>query len=404
MNIVIIGAGAAGCFASIEIKRLNPSAQVTVIEKHSKPLAKVAITGGGRCNLTNSFANVKSLEQVYPRGFRLMKRLFHTFSYADTYAWFENEGVQLVTQDDECVFPQSQNAMEIVGTLLRLMERHKIRLFTGTEAKNIHFNEGRYEIETNGGILSADKILVTTGGHPTAKGFEMLSGFDLDIVQPVPSLFTLNINDESLKSLMGTVVENAQITLVGTKIKAQGALLITHWGISGPATLKLSAAAARILAESDYKASVSINWLNGQNDETAANMLRSMAAKNEKKQISSAYPTELNARLWKHLLDRAHILPEMRWKELQGKWLNMLVHHLTNDEYQVTGKSKFKEEFVTCGGVALSNLNQETLEAKKYKGLFFAGEVTDVDAITGGFNLQAAWTMGYAAAHGICND
>ena len=279
MNIVIIGAGAAGCFASIEIKRLNPSAQVTVIEKHSKPLAKVAITGGGRCNLTNSFANVKSLEQVYPRGFRLMKRLFHTFSYADTYAWFENEGVQLVTQDDECVFPQSQNAMEIVGTLLRLMERHKIRLFTGTEAKNIHFNEGRYEIETNGGILSADKILVTTGGHPTAKGFEMLSGFDLDIVQPVPSLFTLNINDESLKSLMGTVVENAQITLVGTKIKSQGALLITHWGISGPATLKLSAAAARILAESGYKASVSINWLNGQNDETVANMLRSMAAK-----------------------------------------------------------------------------------------------------------------------------
>lgn len=402
MEVVVIGAGAAGCFAAIEIKRRCPQAAVTVLERGSKALAKVAVTGGGRCNLTNSFAGVRSLEQVYPRGHRLMKKLFYHFSHADTCRWFEEAGVALVTQEDECVFPRSQDAMQIVGTLLAMMRMRGVRLVTGVAVTAITPVGKGYEIETPRTVFRADKVLVTTGGHPKASGFDMLKGLDIDIVPPVPSLFSLCIADKGLTELMGTVVESAQVSLAGTKLRGIGALLVTHWGISGPATLRLSSAAARVLAEKGYAGvDVSINWLYGTDAAGVAQLLGLFVQRYGRRKLSSAYPETLNSRLWTHLLTRAGLSPDARWGEVQSKGMNRLVNILTNDTYRVTGKNKFKEEFVTCGGVALGCLRPDNLEAKKHPGLYFAGEVTDVDAVTGGFNLQAAWTMGYVAACGI---
>ena len=414
-RIVIIGAGAAGCFAAIEVKRRCPEADVTVLEKGTKPLAKVAITGGGRCNLTNSFAEVKSLEQVYPRGFRLMKKLFHHFSPKDAYEWFEREGVRLVTQDDECVFPQSQDAMEIVLTLTSLMNRLGVNTLCGSKVSNIAkrdaISEGvakcaplyavTYTKAGSTHVMEADKVIVTTGGHPSPSGFDMLKGLDLEIVPPVPSLFSLCISDKSLTALMGTVVEQVQVSLSGTKIKTNGPLLITHWGISGPAVLKLSSHGARILAEKDYQADVTVNWLFEMSNNDVQEMLSAYVRKHSAKKITSAYPSVLNARLWAHLVQRAKLSADMRWSELQGKAFNRLLTVLTSDTYHVTGKNRYKDEFVTCGGVSLNCLKHDTLEAKNHPGLHFAGEVTDVDAVTGGFNLQAAWTMGWVAAKAV---
>ena len=277
MRIVIIGAGAAGCFAAIEVKRRCPEAEVTVLEKGTKPLAKVAITGGGRCNLTNSFAEVRSLEQVYPRGFRLMKKLFHHFSPKDAFEWFEREGIRLVTQDDECVFPQSQDAMEIVLTLTSLMNKLGVKTHCGCKVTEIAPHSPYYAITyTKAGnthIIEADKVIVTTGGHSSPSGFDMLKSLDLEIVSPVPSLFSLCIADKSLTSLMGTVVEQTQVSLAGTKIKTNGPLLITHWGISGPAVLKLSSYGARILAEKNYQADVIVNWLYEMSNDDVHKML-----------------------------------------------------------------------------------------------------------------------------------
>lgn len=405
MRIVIIGAGAAGCFAAIEVKRGCPEAEVTVLEKGTKPLAKVAITGGGRCNLTNSFAEVRSLEQVYPRGFRLMKKLFHHFSPTDAYEWYEREGVGLVTQDDECVFPKSQDAMEIVFTLTSLMNRLGVKALCGCKvtdiAPHLPYYAVSYTKAEKAHVIEADKVIVTTGGHPSPSGFDMLKSLDLEIVSPVPSLFSLCIADKSLTSLMGTVVEQAQVSLAGTKIKTSGPLLITHWGISGPAVLKLSSHGARILAEKHYEADVMVNWLYEMSNDDVHNMLVSYVAKHSAKKITSAYPSALNARLWTHLVQRAKLSAEMRWSELQGKAFNRLLSVLTSDTYHVTGKNRYKDEFVTCGGVSLNCLKHDTLEAKNHPGLYFAGEVTDVDAITGGFNLQAAWTMGWVVASSL---
>ena len=408
MRIVIIGAGAAGCFAAIEVKRRCPEAEVTVLEKGTKPLAKVAITGGGRCNLTNSFAEVKSLEQVYPRGFRLLKKLFHHFSPEDAYEWFEREGVRLVTQDDECVFPQSQDAMEIVNKLIYLMNRHGVNTLCGCKVAEIAKRDEdsptytvTYTKAGKSHVIEADRVIVTTGGHPSPSGFDMLKGLDLEIVPPVPSLFSLCISDKSLTALMGTVVEQAQVSLAGTKIKTNGPLLITHWGISGPAVLKLSSHGARILAEKNYQADVMLNWLYEMSNDDVHNMLSAYVEKHSAKKITSAYPSALNARLWAHLVQRAKLSVDMRWSELQGKAFNRLLSVLTSDIYHVTGKNRYKDEFVTSGGVSLNCLKHDTLEAKNHPGLYFAGEVTDVDAVTGGFNLQAAWTMGYVVAEAV---
>lgn len=443
MKIAIIGAGAAGCFCAIELKRRMPSASVEVFEAGTTALAKVAISGGGRCNLTNSFEGISSLSIAYPRGDKLMKRLFRSFDQRSTWQWFENEGVKLVLQEDHCVFPASQDAMEIVNTLLARMRQAGVTLHTKRKVTGIFPRpEGGYTISVaelskvqslrqaqrpdslapesiisapepvEGPILQksqrldkynclADIVVVTTGGSPKLSGLGMLDGLDLEIVPPVPSLFTFNLPGSPVRELMGTVVENASASLVGTKFKASGPLLITHWGMSGPAILKLSSYAARYLAENEYSATLSVNWFGDAGEQDVRDRITALSKDSPQKQILNTHPSELPSRLWNYLISKCGIREDARWAELGSKGMNRLVNTLINDEYQIRGKSRFKEEFVTCGGVALSNINLNTLESKNHPGLYFAGEVLDVDAITGGFNLQAAWSMGYTVARSI---
>ena len=402
MNVAIIGAGAAGCFAAIQIKRNNPKANVTVYEAGIKPLAKVAVTGGGRCNLTNSFDGIRSLDEAYPRGARLLKRLFRTFDYNDVYQWFESEGVSVTTQEDECVFPVSQDAMEIVNTLVRLMRSLGVKLITRhrVAAINHEAEDGEYLLTfSHSDVAKADAVVVTAGGSPQVRGLEMYEKLGLEIVSPLPSLFSLNLEkNHPMTALMGTVVNDVQTRLVGTKLAAFGPLLITHWGVSGPAILKLSSYAARILAENDYKAQLAINWFGQANEAEVTSIITEIAEQNQKKLVSSVWPERFNNRMWCYLIDACGLRQDMRWGELGKKGLNKMVALLTNYTLNIVGKNKYREEFVTCGGVALSNVNSSTLESKKHPHLYFAGEILDVDAITGGFNLQAAWTMGYVVA------
>ena len=330
-----------------------------------------------------------------------MKKLFHQFSYNDAYQWFEVSGVKLTTQEDGCVFPRSQDAMEIVNNLLWQLRKSGVTILTEARAEEIKPDGDGYTIVTNRSEIKADKIVVTTGGLSRGSGYHLLEHLNVEIVPSLPSLFSFCLSDEKIKALMGTVVKDVVVFLPGTKLKAQGALLITHWGISGPAVLKLSSYAVRVLAEKNYIADVSIRWLTDDQQEIMS-MLSEMADDHRDKKITSVYPAAFNSRLWTHIVNRSSISPEIRWKDVREKDLHKLLNTLTNDTYQMTGKNRFKEEFVTSGGVSLKSLHHTTLEAKNHKGLYFAGEVTDVDAITGGFNLQAAWTMGCVAARAVC--
>ena len=391
-RIAVIGAGAAGCFCTAELRRLRPEASIDVYEAGPKPLAKVAVTGGGRCNLTNSFQGIRSLAEAYPRGERLMKRLLKVFSQEDACRWFEAAGVPLVLQDDHCVFPRSQDAMDIVRALLRKMDGAHLHLHTPVRSVMSGLT-GHLEVDGT----PYDAVVVTTGGAP--KGLPLLEGLDLEWVPTVPSLFTFSIQDPGLRALMGLVTE-ASVSLPGTAFKAEGPLLITDWGLSGPAVLKLSSYAARHLAECGYKAPLCVNWT-GLREEDVREGLRNLAETHPQKHVSNTPPEGLQARLWSYLMGKSGIRADIRWAELGSKGLNRLVAILTQDSYSIAGKTRFREEFVTAGGVALSNLDPATLQCRKYPGLFFAGEVLDIDAITGGFNLQAAWTTGYVAAHAI---
>ena len=391
-RIAVIGAGAAGCFCTAELRRLRPEAAIDVYEAGPKPLAKVAVTGGGRCNLTNSFQGIRSLAEAYPRGERLMKRLLKVFSQEDACRWFEAAGVPLVLQEDHCVFPRSQDAMDIVRALLRKMDGAHLHLHTPVRSVMSGLT-GHLEVDGT----SYDAVVVTTGGAP--KGLPLMEGLDLEWVPTVPSLFTFSIQDPGLRALMGLVTE-ASVSLPGTAFKAEGPLLITDWGLSGPAVLKLSSYAARHLAECGYKAPLCVNWT-GLREEEIRESLRSIAKTHPQKQVSNTPPEGLQTRLWSYLMGKSGIRADIRWAELGLKGLNRLVATLTQDSYSIAGKTRFREEFVTAGGVALSNLDPASLQCRKYPGLFFAGEVLDIDAITGGFNLQAAWTTGYVAAHAI---
>ncbi|MBR3652935.1 MAG: aminoacetone oxidase family FAD-binding enzyme [Bacteroidales bacterium] len=377
MRIAIIGGGAAGCFCAIGLKRRLPDAEVTVYEAGPKLLAKVAVTGGGRCNLTNSFRDVHRLGEVYPRGEQLMRRALAAFSHEDTMRWFEAEGVRLTVQEDQCVFPVSQDAMQIVRTLERCLRDAGVCVRHNTPVERVE-------------DLDADRIVVTTGGSSREK-LERLLPAGVEVTPCVPSLFTLKIPDEGLRALMGTVVEQASLALAGTRFRAAGTLLLTDWGVSGPATLRLSSYAARHLAENGYTGTLLIGWLDAP-EAAAREWIAATAAANPRKQAAGTPPAGLTARLWRHLLSRAGLREDLRWAELGSKGAARLAATLTADAYPVAGRARFKEEFVTCGGVALSGVNLNTLESKTRPGLFFAGEVLDLDAVTGGFNLQAAWS------------
>ena len=439
-KVAVIGGGAAGCFAAVNMKEMNPDLDVTVYEAGPELLAKVAVTGGGRCNLTNSFAEVRSIESVYPRGFRLMKRLLREFSNADVCGWFEGRGVRLVTQSDQCVFPKSQQSSEIIETLVAGMKAAGVNVAVSHRLTSVMDTDGdqpeRYKLlfDTGRGTekhqteIYADIVLITTGGSPKKSGLSMLDGLGLEIIDPVPSLFSFNIGapealaeirkgrgvqvaltgtrkrDGELSALMGIVTENVVTGLAGTKFRAEGPLLITDWGMSGPAVLKLSSYAAKYLAEQNYSAELMVNWAGNIALPELEAVLSRISSSASRKMSANVGPDFLNNRLWTYLLHRAGIPSDRRWAEIGSKGLNRIISTLTSDIYPVVGRNKFKGEFVTCGGVSLADIDPKTLESRQHPGLYFAGEVTDVDAVTGGFNLQAAWTMGWVAARAIAQS
>ena len=390
MKTAIIGGGAAGFFLAINLKEMRPEMAVTIFEKSKQVLAKVEISGGGRCNCTNSFAEVGDLSEVYPRGHRLMKRLMKGFSQEDAYNWFERHGVRLTTQEDQCVFPMSQDSHTIINCFLAETQRHNIEI--RTEAK----------IDLLEQLSDYDFIAVTTGGSPKADGLRWLRDLGHEIETPVPSLFTFQIADEALHALMGTVVENVVTLIPGTKMRAEGPLLITHWGMSGPAILKLSSYGARLLAEQHYQAPLAVNWTKRRDTEVLT-LLNEVMIRNAQKQLKTVPPCGLPSRLWVYLVEKC--LGERshgRWGSLNKKELNRLANLLSGgDSYQIVGRAAFKDEFVTCGGISLSAVNPATLESRHVPHLFFAGEVLDIDGITGGFNFQAAWTTAYTVACAI---
>lgn len=393
MKTAIIGGGAAGFFLAINLKEMCPKMEVSIFEKSKHVLSKVEISGGGRCNCTNSFAEVRDLSGVYPRGHRLMKRLMKGFSQEDAYEWFERHGVRLMTQDDHCVFPLSQDSHTIINCFLAEARRHGVEIRMESRIDSLEQ------------LSDYDFIAVTTGGSPKAEGLQWLADKGHEIVSPVPSLFTFQITDEALHALMGTVVEDVMTMIPGTKLRAEGPLLITHWGMSGPSILKLSSYGARLLAESGYQTTLAVNWTKRRDTEVMV-ILDEMMIRCPQKQMKTVPPCGLSSRLWTYLVEKC--LDERsnaRWGSLNKKEINRLANLLSGgDSYQITGRATFKDEFVTCGGIALSAVNPSTLESRHVPRLYFAGEVLDIDGITGGFNFQAAWTTAYTVACAITNS
>lgn len=375
MKAAIVGAGASGCFCAAVLHQLAPEIQVTLFEKGRIPMAKLALTGGGRCNLTNTFESAGDLSKIYPRGYQVMRRALKSFGPKQVMEWFENAGVRLKEEDNGRIFPCSDDAMEIVGAILRNMGGAEIR--TGCTIKSLD--------ELNG----YDAIVLTSGGGTA----ELARNKDIEIIPQTPSLFTFNLSDKSIRQMSGITLKDVSVSLSGTKFKANGDILVTHWGISGPAILKLSSYAAVYLAENGYHATLSINYHIGDIEQTRQTNLQKL--------VRSTHPDEIPARFWEYLIGKSGLRPDIRWAEMGSKGLNRLRNTLSDDKYEISGKGNFKDEFVTCGGISLDEINPNTMESQKCPGLYFAGEVLDIDAITGGYNLQAAWSTAYLAARSI---
>ncbi len=388
-KMAIIGGGAAGFFLAVNLKEMWPEMDVTIFEKSKRVLTKVEISGGGRCNCTNTFEGVNDLSMVYPRGHRLMKRLFNVFDYHDAYQWFESHGVSLTVQADHCVFPKAQDSHAIINCLLQHARKYGVHVVTNHPVTQMKDLEG-YDFK-----------VMTTGGMPRNGAMDWLRETGHEVEPPVPSLFSLSIEDPALKELMGAVADQAIVQLPGTKIRTQGPLLVTHWGLSGPAILKLSSHAARILHDQSYKTTLLVNWT-GLLESEVRDTVMDMTILHRLKQLSSIAPFGLTHRLWQYILSKS--LAEkatMRWTDLGKKDLNRLTNTLIGDNVSVTGRAPFHDEFVTCGGVSLKSILPTTLESRTCPGLYFAGEVLDIDGITGGFNFQAAWTTAFTVAQAI---
>ena len=398
VQVAVIGGGAAGFFSAISAKRHNPDAKVTIYEKTDKLLSKVRISGGGRCNVTHHCFDIRELVEFYPRGKRPLKKAFGIWSPTDTVDWFESRGVELKTEADGRMFPVTDDSKTIINCLMEETRKLGIGIKTKANIKTISKAKHEYELGFHrGGRKSADKVIVATGGSPRSKGFDWLRELGHDIEEPVPSLFTFNMPDEPIKELMGVVAEPVLIKIMGSNLSSSGPLLITHWGMSGPAVLKLSAFGARDFYDMGYEFKVLVNWTGERAEQEVRGILREVENEHPKKKIQNVNPFELPGRLWDFLLNKLNLGDDMIWQNMGKKNINRLVHLLTNDVYQVQGKTTFKEEFVTCGGISLLDVDMKTMESRKSPGLYFAGEVLDIDGVTGGFNFQAAWTTGFIA-------
>ncbi|MBG6062219.1 putative Rossmann fold flavoprotein [Flavobacterium sp. CG_9.1] len=401
-DIIIVGGGAAGFFTAINIVEKNPKLKVAILERGGDVLQKVRISGGGRCNVTHACFEPNELVKFYPRGEKELRGPFHQFCSGDTIEWFEKHGVELKIEADGRMFPVSNSSQTIIDCFLKATQKLGIAVLTGQSVQSI-FNpevsgEKFWKIETQTENYLAEKLILATGSNP--KIWEMLQSFGHAVITPVPSLFTFNIKDSRIKELPG-VAALATVKVKDTKLTSTGPLLITHWGMSGPAILKLSAWGARILHDKNYQFTIFVNWLNDAEKEDVEKKLKELKQEHAKKSVSKKSPFEITNRLWESLVLASGIEAETKWADLSKLQLQNLTNQLTNGTFQVNGKSTFKEEFVTAGGIDLKEINFKTMESKLHENLYFAGEIVNIDAITGGFNFQNAWTSGFIVAASI---
>lgn len=401
-RLVIVGGGAAGFFCAVNAARMNPSLEVIILEKSNKLLSKVKVSGGGRCNVTHACFSIAEMIKRYPRGQSFLKKSFHHFFTSDTIAWFKERGVVLKTEEDGRMFPATDDSQTIIDCLIKEANKYKVQIRMNSDIKSIYKDAGKWNLLIHDKLVyTADFVCIACGGFPKLKQYEWLLQLELPVEDPVPSLFTFNMPGNVITSLMGVSVENVTVKIIASKLAESGPLLITHWGMSGPAILKLSAWGARELAALNYHFSISVNWLPQFNENTLREKIQQIRFDQASQKIINRNPFSLPARLWEYLLIQSGINTSLRWADLPAREQNRLIKNICSQQHTVKGKTTFKEEFVTAGGINLNGIDHNTMQSKRHSGLFFAGEVINVDGITGGFNFQNAWTTGWVAAKGI---
>lgn len=401
-RLIVVGGGAAGFFCAINAARLSPTLEVVIVEKTSKLLSKVRVSGGGRCNVTHACFSIAEMIKKYPRGASFLKKAFHHFFTTDTIAWFKDRGVELKTESDGRMFPSSNSSQTIVDCLMQEANRYGVEILMNKEVKAVKkVSDGFELLFSNDTTLAANFLCIASGGYPKSTQFEWLHQIGHTIEAPVPSLFTFNMPGNPINALMGISVERVQVKIMGSKLAEEGPLLITHWGMSGPAILKLSAWGARELAAKNWQFGMVVNWLPAYNEQTLKDKFQLIRFDIAAQKISNRNPFLLPQRLWEYLLQQSGVNENSRWADLPAKEQNKLIKNICAQEFSVNGKTTFKEEFVTSGGIALEEVEHASMQSKIAPGLFFAGEVLNVDGVTGGFNFQNAWTTGWIAAKAI---
>lgn len=401
-DLVIIGGGAAGFFAAINAAEIQPNIKIAILEKSNKVLSKVKVSGGGRCNVTNACSIPNELAAFYPRGGKELVAAFHQFNSTDTIEWFSKKNVELYAQNDGRIFPVSNSSQTIIDCFLLCIKKYNIELLLDTQVSDVEKSENDFILTAcNGNVFSSEFLLLASGGSAKNEAYSIPEKLQHTIISPVPSLFTFNLPENNITSLMGLSMPNVILKISGTNFSSSGPLLITHWGVSGPAVLKLSAIAARLLHENNYIFSFTVNWIGGKNANILREDLLKMKIDAPNKNITSANMLEIPNRLWIYFLEKANISFNKTYAEISNKEILKLCEILTNDVFSAYGKTTFKEEFVTAGGVSLKEINFKSMESKMVSNLFFAGEVIDVDGLTGGFNFQAAWTTAFIASKTI---
>jgi len=401
-HLIVIGGGAAGFFCAINAARMEPSLKVTIIEKSNKLLSKVKVSGGGRCNVTHACFDIAEMSKQYPRGQHFVKKAFHQFFTKDTINWFEERGVKLKTEEDGRMFPVTDSSQTVINCLLQEANKLGVEILMNKEVKSLSMVNGEWSIKlSDSRLLTSHFCCIASGGYPKSSMFDWLKELGHSIEEPVPSLFTFNLPKHPITKLMGVSVEKARVKIIGTKLEEEGPLLITHWGLSGPAVLRLSAWGARELKIKNYELRIVINWLPDYNEENLRKKFQELRITNASQKVVNKNSFGLPSRLWEFLAGQAGIKDEWRWADLPSTEQNKFIKNLCGYECEVKGKTTFKEEFVTAGGIKLNEVDANTMMSKKVPNLFFAGEVLDVDGITGGFNFQHAWTSGWVAAKTI---
>lgn len=402
-RLIVIGGGAAGFFCAVNAATLHPDLRVIILEKSNKILSKVRISGGGRCNVTHACFDIAEMSRRYPRGGHFVKKAFHWFFTTDTIKWFEERGVVLKAEEDGRMFPVTNSSQTIIDCLLREADKYNVEVRTGMEVKELQPKDTGFQVTcSNAENIFADYVCVACGGYPKSSMFEWLTRTGHSFEEPVPSLFTFNIpagmQGSAIKQLMGVSVEKAIVKITGTKLEQEGPLLITHWGLSGPAVLRLSAWAARELKSRNWEFGIIVNWLPGTTEQELIKRFQVLRFEIASQKMINRNPFGLPQRLWEFFLDQASIDKEKRWADLPAKDQNKLIKSLCGFQFSIKGKTTFKEEFVTAGGIKLGEVDPNAMMSRKVPNLYFAGEILDVDGITGGFNFQHAWTSGYIAA------